>query len=73
MDTDSETAVCSRNLIFFYSVLNWINMLDMDSNLVLHNKLAGVVVRENIDDSRILISTGIPYSVCKEQWENARM
>lgn len=45
--------------VTLFSVLNWINMLDMGIGLGLRNKLAEAVARENISDMRSYISTGI--------------
>lgn len=45
--------------VTLFSVLNWINMLDMGIGLGLRNKLAEAVAQENISDMRSYISTGI--------------
>ncbi len=45
--------------VTLFSVLNWINMLDMGIGFGLRNKLAEAVAKENIDDMRAVISTGI--------------
>jgi len=45
--------------VTLFSVLNWINMLDMGIGLGLRNKLAAAVAEKNLNDMRAYISTGI--------------
>ena len=45
--------------VTLFSVLNWINMLDMGIGLGLRNKLAEAVAREDLTEVRAYISTGV--------------
>ena len=45
--------------VTLFSILNWINMLDMGIGLGLRNKLAEAVARENLTEIRAYIATGV--------------
>ena len=45
--------------VTLFSVLNWINMLDMGVGLGLRNKLAEAVAKENLVEIRAYIATGV--------------
>ncbi|SDO76155.1 lipopolysaccharide biosynthesis protein [Selenomonas ruminantium] len=50
--------------VTLFSVMNWINMLDMGIGLGLRNKLAEAVAREDLLEIRAYISTGVWTMMC---------